>query len=192
MGVTFGGVTVHFHARIVDGSKLPSDGVAPLGLGHRTSTEEHSSLEEFERVKHAARDENGALVLWFHIPPTMRCELLSADGGATVAELEAISQENTRLLLEREGNEGGASAFEQGTEDAFQRMRPGTDMHGELKYSTAGVGEKREGACGAFSEMQPEETERRKQRAVEAQAQKEQRKAERKKCAGCHRFACIC
>ena len=195
MGVTFGGVTVHCHARVVDGSKLPSDGAAPLGLGRRTSIEEHTSLEEFEKVKRSSRDEVGELVLWFHIPPEMRRRyLLDSDGGSS-EEIEAISRENALILRQREREEG-ESAFAQvedsGESTSFQRMRPNTDMHRELRYSTAQVGDKREGACGAFSEVQPEETERRKQRAIEAQAQKELRKAERKKCAGCHRFACIC
>jgi len=195
MGVTFGGVTVHLHTRTVDSGKLPSDGVAPLGLGARVSTEEHTTIEDFEEHRRSRRDTNDPLVLWFHIPPAMRCELLEDDCSAS--ELEAVARENAALLTERQ--ERSESSFATGsasseTDSASSDLeREATrDVEQLVQYGTVRAGEKRDGVCGAFSEVQPEEEERRKQRALEAQSQKERRRAERKKCAGCHRFACIC
>ena len=46
--------------------------------------------------------------------------------------------------------------------------------------------------AGGFKEFDQEENERRKARALEASQEAQQRKAERKKCAYCKRFSCIC
>lgn len=57
---------------------------------------------------------------------------------------------------------------------------------------TAAPGAKRMGEGGGFREIDDEENQRRKMRAMEAAREKEERKAERKKCAYCKRFACVC
>lgn len=147
MGVTFGGVTVHRHARVIDRSKLPSDGVAPLGLGQRIATENYSSLDQFEVYKRESckRKEGSTMMLWFHVPPELRCELLEEFSSAH--ELEDIARENAGLLE----TQGRADLAE--TEDAessslnhFARGRRDTDLHGMFpRYSTAGEDEKREG-----------------------------------------------
>lgn len=59
-------------------------------------------------------------------------------------------------------------------------------------YGTARGGEKRTGEAGGFREFDDEEEFRRKKRAFEAEREKEQRKAEKKKCEFCKRFSCIC
>ncbi len=58
-------------------------------------------------------------------------------------------------------------------------------------YGTAGNA-KRTGEAGGFREIDDEEDDRRKRRAIEAQREKEDRKAEKKKCEYCKRFSCIC
>ena len=54
------------------------------------------------------------------------------------------------------------------------------------------AGAKRTGQGGGFQEFNIEEEEQRKRRAMEDRQQKESRKAEKKKCAYCKRFACLC
>jgi hypothetical protein len=59
-------------------------------------------------------------------------------------------------------------------------------------YTTAGPEDTRAGAGRGFGERQGEEEERRKRRHADEKAATEARKAERRRCAGCKRFACIC
>ncbi|KAL3892939.1 MAG: hypothetical protein SGPRY_014634, partial [Prymnesium sp.] len=148
MGVTFGGVLVHQHTRVIDRSKLPSDGLAPLGIGAKVSTDEFSTIEQFEAFKRDAskREEGEQLVLWFHIPPALRCQLLD---GCSAAELEDVANENARILSSQ-GRADPAlnSAEEDEADEGFRRVgqvRRDTDLHGDLlRYSNAKVGEKRE------------------------------------------------
>jgi len=58
--------------------------------------------------------------------------------------------------------------------------------------STAAPGAKRMGEGGGFREFDDEENERRKARAMEVARETQERKAERKKCEFCKRFACVC
>ncbi|KAL1498592.1 hypothetical protein AB1Y20_013907 [Prymnesium parvum] len=57
---------------------------------------------------------------------------------------------------------------------------------------TAAPGAKRMGEGGGFREIDDEENERRKLRAMEVARETQERKAERRKCAFCKRFACVC
>ena len=66
-------------------------------------------------------------------------------------------------------------------------------VEGVRKPSIYGKTEgKREGEAGGFKEFDDEEQQRRKQRALEVRRDTEERKAEKKKCQYCKRFACIC
>ena len=51
---------------------------------------------------------------------------------------------------------------------------------------------KRTGEGGGFREFDAGEDDRRKRRAIEERQEKESRKAEKRKCEYCKRFACIC
>mmetsp|Transcript_26706 Transcript_26706/g.56110 ORF Transcript_26706/g.56110 Transcript_26706/m.56110 type:complete len:196 (-) Transcript_26706:659-1246(-) len=73
--------------------------------------------------------------------------------------------------------------------DARLNAAAGLDVRG---YSTADRGAKRNGEGGGFREFDDEEDARRKRRAYEERMEKAERKAERKKCDFCKRFACIC
>ena len=57
---------------------------------------------------------------------------------------------------------------------------------------TAAPGAKRIGEGGGFREIDEEENQRRKARAMEVARETQERKAERKKCEYCKRFACVC
>jgi len=57
---------------------------------------------------------------------------------------------------------------------------------------SSNIGAKRTGEAGGFKEFDEEENERRKARALEASHEVQVRKAEKKKCAYCKRFSCIC
>ena len=59
-------------------------------------------------------------------------------------------------------------------------------------FGTAGSNLKRTGEGGGFREFDADEDDRRKRRAIEERQEKESRKAEKKKCDYCKRFACIC
>jgi len=61
-----------------------------------------------------------------------------------------------------------------------------------MAKDSSNIGAKRTGEAGGFKEFDAEEDERRKMRAIEASQEKEMRKAEKKKCAYCKRFSCIC
>ena len=60
------------------------------------------------------------------------------------------------------------------------------------RYGTAHVGEKRLGEAGGLKEFDDAENARRKARALEEARETAERKAEKKKCAFCKRFSCIC
>ena len=63
----------------------------------------------------------------------------------------------------------------------------------ERKPKGTAHGEKRTGSAGGFKEFDgSEEEDRRKRRAIEDRQLKEERKAEKTKCAFCKRYACIC
>jgi len=68
----------------------------------------------------------------------------------------------------------------------------GLDTGRSYAVGGADKGQKRTGEGGGFREFDDEEDERRKRRALELHREKEDRKAEKKKCAFCKRFSCIC
>ena len=53
-------------------------------------------------------------------------------------------------------------------------------------------GTARLGEGGGFKEFDEQEDAQRKRRALDQQREKEERKAEKKKCQFCSRFSCIC
>ncbi|KAL3913143.1 MAG: hypothetical protein SGPRY_008089 [Prymnesium sp.] len=63
---------------------------------------------------------------------------------------------------------------------------------GLVNVKGAASGTKRLGEGGGFKEFDEEEDAQRKRRALEHQREKEERKAEKKKCKFCNRFSCIC
>mmetsp|Transcript_13974 Transcript_13974/g.30298 ORF Transcript_13974/g.30298 Transcript_13974/m.30298 type:complete len:188 (-) Transcript_13974:359-922(-) len=63
---------------------------------------------------------------------------------------------------------------------------------GLLKVNGAETGTKRLGSGGGFKEFDEEEDDRRKRRAIDAQREKDERKATKKKCDACKRYSCIC
>ncbi|EOD40998.1 hypothetical protein EMIHUDRAFT_108187 [Emiliania huxleyi CCMP1516] len=92
-GVRFGSVDVLYHSVHLDDSKLPSDGLAPLGLGE-LQRREHLQVDSFERQRCGQRCDGGAMV----IPPAERASLA---GMKRQASLEAIEKVNEQLRLER-------------------------------------------------------------------------------------------
>ncbi|EOD31290.1 hypothetical protein EMIHUDRAFT_112905 [Emiliania huxleyi CCMP1516] len=92
-GVRFGSVDVLYHSVHLDDSKLPSDGLAPLGLGE-LQRREHLQVDSFERQRCGQRCDGGAMV----IPPAERASLA---GMKRQASLEAIEKVNKQLRLER-------------------------------------------------------------------------------------------
>jgi len=168
--VHYGAVVVRYFAVVCDGAKLPSDGVAPLGLGALQATESHS-LDDYEARQCAGVSQ---------VPCADRLSRLSHEDSAFVS---AVGSENAAILAQSMGAEepvpdgGGGSAS-------------GTPLH--PGYTTAAEGDKRDGAGGGFSEVDPAEDELRQKRAAEARRQTAERKAERRRCPGCKRCACIC
>ena len=191
--ISFGNVTVFHHERTLDDSKLPSDGMAPLGLGALLDTSEHT-LDKFESERRQARGPkmtDGALVFWDHMPPQLRGQLI----GASAEDLEAVAQENSILIRERE--QGLTEAVVQ--EMLASGCTSDAPLNGETyasngaaSYSTAAPDEARTGAGGGFCELDDGAEEQRRHRAEEEESRKRARKAERVRCTGCKRYACIC
>lgn len=194
MRVTFGGVTCFNHERILDGSKLPSDGRVPLGLGGLVCTEEHSSIEDFEEaVRLRKQDGDSEMVLWFHVPPSARTGLLARDLQENLEELTALEKENADILLSKSDSKVDMLERREGHRDEVSHKRSRVEVVIPPQYSTAREGDERTGAGGGFCEVALEqEAARRRQLAESENLKKEARKADRKKCMGCHRFACIC
>jgi hypothetical protein len=168
----------------LDSSKLPSDGLAPLGLGLAIDeAREHTTVDIFEQ-----RLRTGV----HPIPASMRRQLAAAGDASNAShptgELERIEAENVSLLsvplyaCERDEEE-----MPVGSKRAANGALPPC-----ASYTNAAPEDERTGAGGGFSEFDGEEEARRKQRALEQQQATEARKAERRRCAGCRRFACIC
>ena len=73
---------------------------------------------------------------------------------------------------------------------ACNECNAGKDGLSNVKGAASGT--QRLGEGGGFREYDAVEDERRKMRAQQAASDKEQRKAEKKKCPYCSRFSCIC
>ena len=87
--VTFGEVSIRNYAHALDGSKLPSDGAAPLGLGGLVS-ETDESFAAYEARRERQRSGVSAI-------PAAKRRALLAD-VAQPAELAAMERENCALL----------------------------------------------------------------------------------------------
>ena len=185
--VRFSSVTTLTFDLVVDGSKLPSTGCAPLGLGHRLlARSDAEPLDEFESRRSALRRPAEGLLLG-HVA---RLERLGDDLDTTV--LTAVEKENAAIIGERFSSRG--PAYGGGGDGDGDINGLGNGAFGKLgqMYSTAEAGAERGGAGGGFAERQSEEEERRAARREEERAACLSRKAERRRCSGCRRFACIC
>ena len=194
--VRFSSVTTLTFDLVVDGSKLPSTGCAPLGLGHRLlARTDAEPLDEFESRRSALRRPAEGLLLG-HVA---RLERLGDDLDTTV--LAAVEKENAAIIGERfsslgpaYGGGGDGDGGDGGDSGDGDINGLGNGAFGKLgqMYSTAEAGAERGGAGGGFAERQSEEEERRAARREEERAACLSRKAERRRCSGCRRFACIC
>jgi hypothetical protein len=119
-----------------------------------------------------------------------RLELLE---GVDPVELRALEEENEAILsaADRPWPKPELEV------DVDVQSSPAADGEGgaaatTAPYTTAHPEDTRAGAGRGFEERQGEEEERRKRRHEDEKAATEARKAERRRCAGCKRFACIC
>ena len=161
-------VLIKTHELVLDGSKLPSDGLAPLGLGSLIgetlcSVEEHEARRAGGLVRHVSTDERRDAV------------------GGDASALLALERSNREIIMQTEDGDGAASWGSLVTDAVTPAL-----------YSTATSDAKRTGQAGGFCEVEEEAEARRKQRALDAAAATATRKAERKRCPACKRFACIC
>jgi hypothetical protein len=173
--VSFGSVSIKSHEMILDGSKLPSDGLAPLGLGDLVG-ETVRSVEEHE----AQRSSDGSSAGVRHVSTEQRRDAVGHDASA----LLALERANREIIQQAEDGDGGGWG-------SLVSTAPSTDI-GPTRYSTAAPDERRTGHSGGFCEVDEEAEARRKQRALDAAAATATRKAERRRCSECKRFACLC
>ena len=190
--VRFSTVLIRTHEVILDGSKLPSDGCAPLGLGAPVG-ELIRSVDEHETQRAAGS-------------PGVR--LVSTEDrreavGDDAAELYAVERLNQQIILQScgaEDEDDSLSLFEsrECSPDPFEADQADPASGSESKrpgppaYSTAAPDAERTGHGGGYCELDEEAEEGRKRRALEAAAATETRKAEKRRCKSCKRFACIC
>jgi hypothetical protein len=169
--VAFSHCTVFHFAVALDRCKLPSDGVAPLGLGALISSEmlaiDAYESERFGRRRHAAA---------LHVESEARVRRLV--GAVSVEEFEAVARENRQCLEGAEPPMRAPSHAERGVSLPT--------------YTTARPGDERTGVGGGFRERDESADGARRERAAEEQRRKQQRLSERTRCSGCRRFACIC
>ena len=185
--VSFGCVTVAEFSITIDDSKLPSDGLSPLGLGDFLQMSEAQMIDAYEAgrsrcgVRHLDDFERRGLILG---------RLDEVPDQQIVEALEACEASN-RLIRSYQGDDEEDTIGRKGDtlqpysdSTVFSRVSP--------MYSTAEHGAKRDGLGGGFHERDKEEEARRKARALAEKAATGSRKAERRRCADCKRFACIC
>lgn len=214
--VTFGHAIVRTFAMTIDDSKLPSDGLSPLGLGEALDAEVYP-LDAYEAARSAERpqladmsDEERA-----QLPDATARRVDSRRGVRVVSDferrgilvgwlgdedpeekavLEAVEASNRAIRGQNvtvyERDDAYDIEEESGWADG-QRYSLSGQPHVPL-YATADEDASRDGIGGGFDERDEEEEDRRKARALEERAATETRKAERRRCAGCKRFACIC
>ena len=162
-------VTIMLFQVELDGSKLPSSGCAPIGLGRETSGHAES-LDEFESRRAGERRPVEKLLLGHGA----RLQLLE---GVDPVELSTLEAENAAIL----------DADTDGPNDIHVAPAFTTTA-----YTTALPGDERAGVGHGFEERQEEEEVRRKRRQEEEKTATQVRKAEKRRCTGCKRFACIC
>ena len=73
-----------------------------------------------------------------------------------------------------------------------QKLDRAAGLDTARSYGTVARDSKRTGEAGGFREYEQDEEERRKRRALQDRETTETRKAEKRKCEYCKRFACIC
>lgn len=206
--VTFGDVHITEFAITIDDSKLPADGLSPLGLGEWLHAETFG-LEDFEAARTMGKDD----------PPAVGCGgrvgsrqgvrrvddferrgllvgYLGSEDPKAVALLESVEADNREIrnqnvtTYERDLSYEEESAAAAGS--GWTSLRTPSDKPSAPMYTTAEEGASRDGLGGGFCERDDDEEARRKARALSEKAATETRKAERRRCAGCKRFACIC
>ena len=188
--LSFGSVQLWHFAVILDDSKLPHDGLSPLGLGELQSADEFM-LEEYELARASTR--RGVR----HVDDFERRGLLvgyldQIDERA-LAALEVVEAANRQIrgqnvtTYERVDEEGQEA---DSTWDSLRRDDKPTAV--KPPYTTADEGASRDGVGGGFHERDEDAEVRRKARALADKAATDSRKAERRRCAGCKRYACIC
>ena len=193
--VRFGDVVINAHTVILDGSKLPSDGCAPLGLGAPVGEALTRSVDEHE-TQRAAGSPGVRLVSTEDRREAVRDE-------CEAAELFAVERLNQEIILSACGaqpEDDTTSIFEsrECSPDPFEADQAGpasgsdSERSGLPTYSTAAADAERSGHGGGYCEVDEEAEEGRKRRALDAAAATETRKAEKRRCKSCKRFACIC
>ena len=189
--VRFSNVVIRTHTVILDGSKLPSDGCAPLGLGAPVGEALTRSVDEHE-TQRAAGSPGVRLVSTEDRRDTV---------GDDAAELFALERNNQEIILQACGaqaDDDSSSLFESrecSPETSFQADQAGSsgsETPGLSTYSTAAADAERSGHGGGFCELDEEAEAGRKRRALDAAEATETRKAEKRRCKSCRRFACIC
>lgn len=183
--VRFSSVTTHTFRVGLDGSKLPSSGCSPIGLGEAYGEAQPEPVDSYEGRRVALRRPVEQLLLGHGA----RLQLLE---GVDPVELRALEAENEAILRAVEGPE-----IEMAVDRQSSPEPPASDGGAgaatiAAAYTTAHPEDTRAGAGRGFEERQGEEEERRKRRHADEKAATEVRKAERRRCAGCKRFACIC
>ena len=176
-------------AMILDDSKLPHDGLSPLGLGQWQQTVE-SEFEEFELarsrcgVRHLDDFERRGLLIG-------RLDDLDTQALADLEVVEAANREirghNVSFVFDDDLEEDGTDRWSSVSSASDKPAVSATPL-----YSTAEDGASRDGKHGGFNEIDDEEEARRKLRALSEKSATETRKAEKRRCAGCKRYACIC
>lgn len=175
--VAWGTVITHYFGVELDRSKLPSSGCAPIGLGSLLASDPPEALDVFEERRDSARRTAIGLLLG-HGSRLAMLEDGSSDAAELANDLAEVEGENARILA----GDGGSDAPPPGS--LASKVCAG--------YGTALPGEKRLGAAGGFRELDDDEEDRRKRRRDETKQATEERKAERRRCDGCRRFACLC
>ena len=172
--VSFGDVVIHSFAVGLDGTKLPTTGCAPIGLGEHMGSSSAEALDSFEiRVRRGiagAPRRSAAELLLGH---GQRMEMLT---NVDPEELAAVEEENrnilgatTAILLQYRAmmdEEEDETRAPDGSslplpEDVASAKQAAT----AVSYSTALAGEKRSGHGGGFSEVDSGEEELRKRSA---------------------------
>ena len=164
--VSFGNVITHMFAVDLDGTKLPTTGCAPIGLGEHLGSTSAEELDTFElRVRRGiagAPRRSAAELLLGH---GQRMEMLT---NVNPEELAAVEEDNRNLLgstmaiplayrLMMDDDEDEARA-----PDGSSLPPPADKQATAVFYGTAQPGEKRTGRSGGFGEVDDDEEEQRK------------------------------
>lgn len=195
--VSFGRVSVAEFEVTLDDSKLPSDGLSPLGLGQFSRTQEFASFEEFESTRSSGV---GSGVRHLDVSERRTALLGDAPDADALAALESVEEVNRRIrgqtvtTYDPDDEDESASAVGSGAaaHAGWASLRKRSAASDVVMYATAEEGARRDGLGGGFCELDEEEDSRRKARALSERAATEARKAEKRRCAGCRRYACIC